>query len=166
MDRNERVHKNLLELIGQTPMIQLNNITKKFPGKYFAKLEMFNPGQSQKDRIALHIVENAEKKGILKPGSTIVETTSGNTGFSLAMIAMVKGYQCKLAVSDKSSTDKSVVEKQTVFKTPENIKVDTAEDQTNQKDCISGICRYSLHSQNSLDSLNGTSMGLEVGTKI
>ena len=106
MDRNERVHKNLLELIGQTPMIQLNNITKKFPGKYFAKLEMFNPGQSQKDRIALHIVENAEKKGILKPGSTIVETTSGNTGFSLAMIAMVKGYNCKLAVSDKSSTDK------------------------------------------------------------
>jgi len=106
MDRNERVHKNLLELIGQTPMIQLNNITKKFPGKYFAKLEMFNPGQSQKDRIALHIVENAEKKGILKPGSTIVETTSGNTGFSLAMIAMVKGYECKLAVSDKSSTDK------------------------------------------------------------
>jgi len=106
MDRNEGVYKNLLELVGQTPMIQLNTITKDLPGTYFAKLEMFNPGQSQKDRIALHIVENAEKKGILKPGSTIVETTSGNTGFSLAMIAMVKGYQCKLAVSDKSSTDK------------------------------------------------------------
>ena len=106
MDRNEGVYKNLLELVGQTPMVQLNVITKDLPGSYFAKLEMFNPGQSQKDRIALHIVENAEKKGILKPGSTIVETTSGNTGFSLAMIAMVKGYKCKLAVSDKSSTDK------------------------------------------------------------
>ena len=106
MIRNEGIYKNLIELVGQTPMVQLNVITKKFPGEYFAKLEMFNPGQSQKDRIALHIVENAEKKGILKPGSTIVETTSGNTGFSLAMIAMVKGYKCKLAVSDKSSLDK------------------------------------------------------------
>lgn len=106
MDRNQNVYNNLLELIGQTPMVQLHNIVKDFPGTYFAKLEFFNPGQSAKDRIALHIVENAEKKGILKPGSTIVETTSGNTGFSLAMIAMVKGYKCKLAVSDKSSKDK------------------------------------------------------------
>jgi cystathionine beta-synthase len=106
MDRNKGVYNNLLELVGQTPMIRLNEITKDLPGTYFAKLEMFNPGHSAKDRIALHIVENAEKKGILKPGSTIVETTSGNTGFSLAMIAMVKGYKCKLAVSDKSSIDK------------------------------------------------------------
>ena len=106
MNRNQGIYKNVLDLVGQTPIIQLNNITKSLPGKYFAKLEMFNPGQSQKDRIALHIVENAEKKGILKPGSTIVETTSGNTGFSLAMISMVKGYKCKLAVSDKSSIDK------------------------------------------------------------
>lgn len=87
-------------------MIKLNRIVKDFPGTYYAKLEMFNPGHSQKDRIALHIVESAEKKGILKPGSTIVETTSGNTGFSLSMVAMVKGYKCKLAVSDKSSVDK------------------------------------------------------------
>ena len=106
MIRNKDIYKNLIELVGQTPMVQLNVITKNFPGNYYAKLEMFNPGHSQKDRIALHIVENAEKKGILKPGSTIVETTSGNTGFSLAMIAMVKGYKCKLAVSDKSSLDK------------------------------------------------------------
>lgn len=106
MDRNINIYNNILELVGQTPMIRLNRITKNLPGNYFAKLEMFNPGHSQKDRIALHIVENAEKKGILKPGSTIVETTSGNTGFSLAMIALVKGYQCKLAVSDKSSSDK------------------------------------------------------------
>lgn len=106
MERNRGVYNNLLELVGQTPMIRLNNITKDLPGTYFAKLEMFNPGHSAKDRIALHIIENAENEGILKPGSTIVETTSGNTGFSLAMIAMVKGYECKLAVSDKSSVDK------------------------------------------------------------
>lgn len=106
MIRNKGITENLLDLIGQTPLVRLHKITKDFPGQYFAKIEAFNPGQSAKDRIALHIVENAEKKGILKPGSTIVETTSGNTGFSLAMIAMVKGYACKLAVSNKSSKDK------------------------------------------------------------
>ena len=106
MIRNKGITKNLLDLIGQTPIVQLHKITQDYPGQYFAKIEAFNPGQSAKDRIALHIVENAEKKGILKSGSTIVETTSGNTGFSLAMIAMVKGYGCKLAVSNKSSKDK------------------------------------------------------------
>lgn len=106
MIRNKGITKNLLDLIGQTPLVQLQHIIKDYPGQYFAKIEAFNPGQSAKDRIALHIVENAEKKGILKKGSTIVETTSGNTGFSLAMIAMVKGYSCKLAVSNKSSKDK------------------------------------------------------------
>jgi cystathionine beta-synthase len=68
--------------------------------------EAFNPGHSSKDRIATHIIENAEKRGILKPGATIVETTSGNTGFSLAMISIIKGYKCIVAVSDKSSPDK------------------------------------------------------------
>ena len=106
MDRHKGVYNNILELIGQTPMIRLNRITKDLPGTFFAKLEMFNPGHSSKDRIALNIIESAESKGILKPGSTIVETTSGNTGFSLAMIALVRGYKCKLAVSDKSSVDK------------------------------------------------------------
>jgi cystathionine beta-synthase len=84
MTRNNSIYNNLIELVGQTPMVQLNVITNTFPGKYFAKLEMFNPGQSQKDRIALHIIENAEQKGILKKGSTIVETTSGNTGFLIS----------------------------------------------------------------------------------
>lgn len=106
MIRNKAITENLLDLVGQTPMVRLHKITASFPGQYFAKIEAFNPGQSSKDRIALHIVENAERLGILKPGSTIVETTSGNTGFSLSMIAMVKGYRCKLAVSDKSSKDK------------------------------------------------------------
>ena len=106
MKRNQQVVHSILDLVGDTPMIQLHNITKNLPGTFYAKIEAFNPGQSAKDRIALHIVENAEKKGLLKPGDTIVETTSGNTGFSLAMIAMVKGYKCILAVSDKSSQDK------------------------------------------------------------
>jgi len=106
MIRNQKIVDNLLDLVGETPMVRLQNITKNLPGNYYAKVEAFNPGQSSKDRIALHIVDNAEKKGLLKPGDTIVETTSGNTGFSLATIAMVKGYKCILAVSDKSSRDK------------------------------------------------------------
>ncbi len=106
MNRNKQIYNNLLELVGETPMVKLQNITKDLPGSYFAKLEMFNPGHSAKDRIALHIIQNAEKKGILKKGDTIIETTSGNTGFSIAMISMIRGYKCILSVSDKSSTDK------------------------------------------------------------
>ena len=86
--------------------IRDSNLTKGYPGIYLAKLESANPGHSSKDRIALHIVESAEKKGLLKPGDTIIETTSGNTGFSLSMVSLIKGYKCILAVSSKSSTDK------------------------------------------------------------
>jgi cystathionine beta-synthase len=75
-------------------------------GNYYAKVEAFNPGHSSKDRIALYIIEEAEKKGLLSPGDTIIETTSGNTGFSLAMVSIIKGYNCILAVSSKSSKDK------------------------------------------------------------
>lgn len=106
MDRNTGITNSILDLVGQTPMIKLHKITKDFLGVFYAKVEAFNPGHSAKDRIALHIIENAEKKGILKKGDTIVETTSGNTGFSLAMISVIKGYKCILAVSDKSSQDK------------------------------------------------------------
>lgn len=106
MSKINQIHSTILELIGQTPIVKLNHVTSNCKGQFFAKLEAFNPGLSQKDRIALHIVENAEKKGILKKGATIVETTSGNTGYSLAMISLVKGYKCILAVSDKSSQDK------------------------------------------------------------
>jgi cystathionine beta-synthase len=106
MTRNQQITNNILELVGQTPLVKLHTITKYLKGTYFAKLESFNPGHSAKDRIAVHIIEQAEKKGILNPGDTIVETTSGNTGFSLAMISMVKGYKCILAVSSKSSQDK------------------------------------------------------------
>lgn len=101
-----KAHNNVLELIGNTPLIKLNKITQNMAGNYFAKVEAFNPGHSTKDRIALYIIEEAERKGILKPGDTIIETTSGNTGFSIAMVSIIKGYECILAVSSKSSADK------------------------------------------------------------
>lgn len=97
---------NLLELIGNTPLLKLNKVTAGLKGNFYAKVEAFNPGHSTKDRIARHIIEEAERKGILKPGDTIVETTSGNTGFSVAMVSVIKGYKCILAVSSKSSKDK------------------------------------------------------------
>ncbi|WP_115462973.1 PLP-dependent cysteine synthase family protein [Winogradskyella aurantiaca] len=106
MDQNNNVFDNVLQLIGNTPLIRLNHITSNFKGQYFAKVEGFNPGHSAKDRIALHIIEEAERRGILKPGDTIIETTSGNTGFSIAMVSILKGYTCILAVSSKSSPDK------------------------------------------------------------
>ena len=99
-------HKNILSLIGNTPLIRLNRIVKDFKGSYYAKYEAFNPGHSNKDRIALHIIESAEKKGLIDKNTTIIETTSGNTGFSLSMVSMVKGYKCIVAVSSKSSADK------------------------------------------------------------
>ena len=106
MPVSKGVYKNLLELIGDTPMVNIRHLTEKNPGLFLAKLELTNPGQSPKDRIALHIINDAEKKGLLKKGSTVIETTSGNTGFSLAMVSLIKGYKCILAVSSKSSTDK------------------------------------------------------------
>lgn len=106
MKEELQVFDNVLQLIGNTPLIHLNSITKNFKGNFFAKVEAFNPGHSTKDRIALFIIEDAERKGILKPGDTIIETTSGNTGFSIAMVSIIKGYQCILAVSSKSSKDK------------------------------------------------------------
>lgn len=99
-------YNNVLELIGNTPLIKLNKVTEGLEGNFYAKVEAFNPGHSSKDRIALYIIEEAEKKGILSPGDTIIETTSGNTGFSLAMVSIIKGYNCILAVSSKSSKDK------------------------------------------------------------
>lgn len=106
LDHQPKIFDNILQLVGNTPLVKLNHITNTFPGTYIAKLEAFNPGQSSKDRIALHIIEQAEEQGILKPGDTIIETTSGNTGFSIAMVSIIKGYDCILAVSSKSSPDK------------------------------------------------------------
>ena len=106
MKEEIKAFSNVLGLIGNTPLIKLNKVTEKFEGNFYAKVEAFNPGHSTKDRIALYIIEEAEKQGILNPGDTIIETTSGNTGFSLAMVSIIKGYNCVLAVSSKSSKDK------------------------------------------------------------
>ena len=106
MSSNNNVFDNVLDLIGNTPLIRLSSITAGFEGDFLAKVEAFNPGHSTKDRIALYIIEEAERRGILQPGDTIIETTSGNTGFSLAMVSVIKGYDCILAVSSKSSPDK------------------------------------------------------------
>ncbi|MCK0189306.1 cysteine synthase family protein [Arenibacter sp. F20364] len=106
MEHKINAYNNLLELVGNTPLIKLNKIAANLEGNFYAKVEGFNPGHSSKDRIALYIIEEAERRGILKEGSTIIETTSGNTGFSIAMISIIKGYECILAVSSKSSKDK------------------------------------------------------------
>lgn len=106
MKENIQVFDNVLELIGNTPLIKLNKMTAHCDGNFYAKVEAFNPGHSSKDRIALHIIEEAERQGLLSPGDTIIETTSGNTGFSIAMVSIIKGYKCILAVSSKSSADK------------------------------------------------------------
>jgi cystathionine beta-synthase len=106
MKEQIKAYNSVLDLIGNTPLIKLNNVTESLLGNFYAKVEAFNPGHSTKDRIALYIIEEAEKRGILSPGDTIIETTSGNTGFSLAMVSIIKGYNCILAVSSKSSKDK------------------------------------------------------------
>lgn len=106
MKHKNQVFDNVLDLVGKTPLIKLNKMAAEFEGNFYAKVESFNPGHSSKDRIALYIIEEAEKQGILSPGDTIIETTSGNTGFSIAMVSIIKGYDCVLAVSSKSSADK------------------------------------------------------------
>jgi cystathionine beta-synthase len=127
MKKDNQVFDNVLQLIGKTPLIKLNKMTQDFDGEFFAKVEAFNPGHSSKDRIALHIIEEAERTGILSPGDTIIETTSGNTGFSIAMVSIVKGYECILAVSSKSSPDKIDMLKSMgaqVYVCPANVKAD------------------------------------------
>ncbi len=99
--------KNILETIGNTPMIQLNKVVKDFPCTVLAKVDYFNPGNSIKDRMALKMVEDAEADGRLKPGGTIVEGTSGNTGMGLALAACVKGYKCIFVTTDKQSKEKA-----------------------------------------------------------
>ena len=98
--------KNILETIGNTPLVRLNNITKGIEATILAKVEFFNPGSSVKDRMALKMVEDAEQDGRLKPGGTIVECTSGNTGMGLALAAIVKGYQLICVSTDKQSKEK------------------------------------------------------------
>jgi len=100
------IKNNILETIGNTPLIKLNKITKGIPGLILAKVETFNPGNSIKDRMALKMVEDAEKRGDILPGGTIIECTSGNTGMGIALAAVVKGYKCIFTTSDKQSKEK------------------------------------------------------------
>lgn len=101
------IKNNILETIGNTPLIRLNKITKDLPCEVVAKVDYFNPGNSIKDRMALKMVEVAEQQGKLKPGGTIIEGTSGNTGMGLALAAVVKGYKCIFVTTDKQSKEKA-----------------------------------------------------------
>lgn len=98
--------QNILETIGNTPMIELNKSVRGLPCKVLAKVEYFNPGNSVKDRMAIKMVDVAEKEGLLKPGGTIIEGTSGNTGMGLALAAIIKGYKCIFTTTDKQSKEK------------------------------------------------------------
>jgi len=97
---------NILETIGNTPLVKLNRVTAALPCPVMAKVEFFNPGNSIKDRMAIKMVEVAEQQGLLKPGGTIIEGTSGNTGMGLALAAVIKGYKCIFTTTDKQSKEK------------------------------------------------------------
>jgi cystathionine beta-synthase len=99
-------YNNILETIGNTPLVKLNKVTAELPCRVMAKIEFFNPGNSIKDRMAVKMVEDAEKEGLLNPGGTIIEGTSGNTGMGLALAAIIKGYKCIFTTNDKQSKEK------------------------------------------------------------
>ena len=100
------IKNNILETIGNTPLIRINRITQSLPCQVLAKVDYFNPGNSIKDRMAVKMIEVAEREGKLKPGGTIIECTSGNTGMGLALAAVVKGYKCIFTTTDKQSREK------------------------------------------------------------
>jgi cystathionine beta-synthase len=100
------IYNSIIETIGNTPMVRLNKVNAGIKGEILVKVEYFNPGNSMKDRMAIKMVEDAEKEGILKPGGTIIEGTSGNTGMGLALAAIAKGYKCIFTMADKQSKEK------------------------------------------------------------
>lgn len=100
------IYNSIVETIGNTPMVKLNKVSKGIKGTILAKVEYFNPGNSTKDRMAVKMIEDAEKAGLLKPGGTIIEGTSGNTGMGLALAAVAKGYKCIFTMADKQSQEK------------------------------------------------------------
>lgn len=99
-------YDSILEVIGNTPLVRLNRVTGDVNGTILTKVEYMNPGQSVKDRIGIKMIEDAEEKGLIEPGGTIIEGTSGNTGLGLALAAAIKGYRCIFTVSDKQSKEK------------------------------------------------------------
>lgn len=121
------IKNNILETIGNTPLIRLNKITKGLPCTVAAKVDYFNPGNSIKDRMAIKMIEVAEREGKLKPGGTIIECTSGNTGMGLALAAIVKGYKCIFTTTDKQSKEKADILKAVgaeVIVCPTNVEPD------------------------------------------
>ncbi|MEQ1736522.1 MAG: pyridoxal-phosphate dependent enzyme, partial [Rhodoglobus sp.] len=98
--------ETVLDLVGDTPLVKLNSVTDGVTATVLAKIEYLNPGGSSKDRIASRIIDAAERAGLLKPGGTIVEPTSGNTGIGLALVAQQRGYRCVFVCPDKVSEDK------------------------------------------------------------
>src|SRR5499426_3126420 len=102
-----QVYENILGLIGHTPLVRLSRLARGVKAQVFAKMESLNPGYSVKDRIGISMIEAAEKDGVLKPGGTVIEATSGNTGIGLALAAAVKGYKCIFVMTDKASVEKS-----------------------------------------------------------
>ncbi|HTN45267.1 MAG TPA: pyridoxal-phosphate dependent enzyme [Flavipsychrobacter sp.] len=106
MNANKRVYDNVLQTIGNTPLIRLNKVTADLPCPVYAKVDFFNPGNSIKDRMAVKMLEVAEQEGKIKPGGTIIEGTSGNTGMGLALAAIIKGYKCIFTTTDKQSKEK------------------------------------------------------------
>jgi cystathionine beta-synthase len=102
----DNVHDNILGTIGHTPLVRLHRIVRDVPATVYAKIETFNPGNSIKDRMAVRMIEDVERNGLLKPGATIIEGTSGNTGMGLAIAAIVKGYKCIFTTTDKQSKEK------------------------------------------------------------
>ena len=163
------VHNSILDLVGNTPLIRLNTVTKDFPGTYYSKFEAFNPGHSNKDRIATHIIEQAEKSGLLKPGSTIIETTSGNTGFSLAMVCQIKGYQCILAVTSKSSKDKIEMLRSLGAKVhvcPANVKADDPRSYYQVAKRLHGEIKDSVYINQYFNALNTEAHYLTTGPEI
>lgn len=106
VSEKNRVYNNILQTIGRTPLIHLSKLERELPASLYAKVEYFNPGGSIKDRIAVNIIEDAERSGRLKPGGTVVESTSGNTGMGLALVCAQKGYQAVFVMPDKMSQEK------------------------------------------------------------
>lgn len=100
------IYNSIIDTIGNTPLVRLNKVNKGIPGEILVKVEYFNPGNSMKDRMAIKMVEDAEKEGLLTPGGTIIEGTSGNTGMGLALAAIAKGYRCIFTMADKQSKEK------------------------------------------------------------
>ena len=144
------VHDNVLSAIGHTPLVKLNKLVGPNDATVYAKLEFMNPGGSIKDRMAVHIVNKAEASGALKPGGTIVENTSGNTGMGLALIAAVRGYKCVFTMPDKMSTEKINRLKAlgaTVVVTPTNV---AAEDPRSYYETAKRIARETPNSFSSL----------------